>query len=169
MTEREAGNQLARLLLPYCRREWESADGPDHEIGWWFTAAPPAVVREALALVVKDAGERPNDQPPEDWLVTQADRRGGVLAGYAAPAGPDSPRMRVDAIIVPTPMAGGLADEIESQWPIEGGGTALDLAVVEGLDRQNTTRMQWAMPGRELRNPDTRNCLNAEFCSFWWD
>jgi hypothetical protein len=74
MTKREASDQLARLLLQYCRRGRESLNGPDHEAGWWFTAAPPATVRDALALVLKETGERPNDQPPEDWLVDRAEQ-----------------------------------------------------------------------------------------------
>lgn len=76
-------------------------------MGWWFTGAPPDVAREALTLA--PPGERPNDQPPEAWLVTQAERRDGVLAGFAAPAGPASPRMRVDTIIVPCLQATDLA------------------------------------------------------------
>jgi hypothetical protein len=45
MTEHEAGDRLAKILLPYCRREIDDSDGPDHEIGWWFTDAPPDVIR----------------------------------------------------------------------------------------------------------------------------
>ena len=67
---------------------------PDHVVGWWFTEAPPDIVREALALVQAVAGERPNDPPPQEWLVAQAERRGGVLAGFAAPAGAASRRIR---------------------------------------------------------------------------
>jgi len=82
---------VARLLLPYCRREIEEADGPDNERGWWFTDAPPDITREALTLVIdKLPGERPNDQPPEEWLMAQAERHDGVLAGFVAPAGPAS-------------------------------------------------------------------------------
>ena len=67
MTEHEASDRLAKILLPYCRREIEDADGPDHEMGWWFTAAPPDVIREALSLVVDwTPGMRANDQPPEE-------------------------------------------------------------------------------------------------------
>ena len=83
MTEHQAGDDVARLLLPYCRREIEEAGGPDHESGWWFTDAPPQVTREALALTIDWVpGERPNDQPPEEWLVAQAECRSGVLAGF---------------------------------------------------------------------------------------
>lgn len=28
MTEHEAGDRLAKILLPYCRREIEASDGP---------------------------------------------------------------------------------------------------------------------------------------------
>ena len=157
MTKREASDQLARLLLEYCRGGWESLIGPDHEAGWWFTAAPPAAVREALALVLKETGERPNDQPPADWLVDRAELCGGVLAGYTAPADPDGPRMRVDAIIVPASQAQGLADEIASLWPIDWGGTALDLAVVEGLATMAADRVLWAAPGPAFRNAGAGN------------
>jgi hypothetical protein len=72
--------------------------------------------------------------PPQEWLGTQAELRDGRLAGFVAPAGPASPRMRVDAIIVPCPQAEDLADQIARVWPVDDGGTALDLAVVEGPD-----------------------------------
>jgi len=89
MTEHEAGDRLARVLLPYCRSDIEDADGPDHEMGCWFTDAPPEVTREALTLTVdKLPGERPNDQPPEEWLVAQAERRGGGLADFVAGSRP---------------------------------------------------------------------------------
>jgi hypothetical protein len=80
MAEHEAGERLSRLLLPYRRRDADDGNSPGHELGWWFTDAPPAVVREALAFVSKPPGERPNDQPPEEWLVAQAAGRAGVLA-----------------------------------------------------------------------------------------
>jgi hypothetical protein len=80
VTVQKAGDRLARLLLPYRVREYDAAEAPDHQVGWW---------------------ERPNDQPPKDWLVAQAECRDGVLAGFVAPGGPASPRIRVDAIIVP--------------------------------------------------------------------
>src|SRR5215472_7002457 len=66
MTEHDAGDRLARLLLPYRRRGSEDADGPDHRVGWWFTDAPPGVTREALSLVDTTRARRPNDQPPEE-------------------------------------------------------------------------------------------------------
>ena len=139
MTEQDAGDRLAQLLIPYCRRAiLEDPGSLDHEGGWWFTAAPPEVAREALSLSIYwTPGQRPNDQPPEEWLVEQAERRGGALAGFVAPKGPESPRMRVDAIIVPSSQAGDLAAQIARLWPVEGYGTALD--------------------------------LGAAFCSFWWD
>ncbi len=97
MTAHEAGDRVAQLLLLYCRRDLEDSGGPDHETGWWFTDAPPDVAREALTVAVgKMPGERANDQPPEEWLVAQAERRGGVLAGFAAPKRLASPRMGVD-------------------------------------------------------------------------
>jgi hypothetical protein len=142
MTQHEAGDRLAKILLPYCRREIEDEDGPDHETGWWFTAAPPDVTQEALSLAAdRTPGMGANDQPPEEWLVAEAERRGGVLAGFVAPRGPASPRMRVDAIIVPCSQAEDLATEIARLWPVEDNGTALDLAVVEGLAMRRVPRL----------------------------
>ena len=172
MTEPEAGDRLAQILLPYCRRELEDADGPDHETGWWFAGAPPEVAQEALSLTVDwTPGMRANDQPPEEWLVAEAERRNGVLAGFAAPKGPASPRMRVDAIIVPSSQAEELATEIARLWPVEGYGNALDLAVVEGLARMDADRHVWASPGSEFLSwrASTHDWLGAMFCSFWWD
>lgn len=172
MTEHDAGDRMARLLLPYCRHELEGADGPDHESGWWFTAAPPEVAKEALSLAADwRAGDRPNDQPPEEWLVEQAECRGGVLAGFTAPKGPFSPRMRVDAIIVPCPQAEDLAREITRLWPVEDYGTALDLAVLEGLASMDADRHLWGMSGAELLSwrASTDDWLGATFCSLWWD
>jgi hypothetical protein len=174
MTENDAGDRLAAILLPYCRREIiEDLGTPDHEDGWWFAGAPPEVVREALTLVIdKLPGERPNDQPPEEWLVAEAERRGGMLAGFVAPKGPASPRMRVDAVVVPCSHAEDLAREIARQWPVEGYGTALDLAIVEGLVSPEDSKHQWDAPGPEFLPwcaTSTHDWLGAAFCSFWWD
>jgi hypothetical protein len=82
MTGQKAGDRLARLLLPYLVRDHDDAEDPDHEVGWLFRAAPPKVVLEALKLVhIPPDGERPNDQPPEEWLVAQAECRGGGAGG----------------------------------------------------------------------------------------
>jgi hypothetical protein len=170
MTELSAGDRLARLLLPHRRRG--TGKEPDHDLGWWFAGAPPEIVQQALGLCQAVAGERPNDQPPEEWLVEQAALRGGVLSGFVAPTGPASPRMQVDAIIVPCEQAVNLAEEISKLWPLdEGGGTALDLAVVEGLTRPNTTRHRWGWPGSAFLDwsADRGDWLGAVFCSFWWD
>ena len=173
MTEHDAGGRLATMLLPYCRREIiEDLGGPDHEDGWWFAGAPPKVVREALTLAIDwRPAERPNDQPPEEWLVDEAERRDGVLAGFVAPKGPASPRMRVDAIVVPCSQAEELAGEIAKLWPVDGYGTALDLAVVEGLTSPNASRHLWDAPGSEFLpwRTSTPDWLGAAFCSFWWD
>lgn len=170
MTELDAGDRLAQLLLPY-HREIEAGDEPDHELGWWFAAAPPDVAQEALTLVGAVAGERPNDQPPEQWLVEQAAQRGGLLAGFACPAGPASPRMRVDAIIVPCEQAVALAEEISKLWPIDDDGTALDLAVVEGLGHADDTRRMWGWLGSDFLDwrAGGGDWLDAAYCSFWWD
>jgi hypothetical protein len=173
MAGHKAGDRLARLLLPYRVNDYDDAEDPDHEAGWWFRAAPPEVMREALTLVdVPTGAERPNDQPPEEWLVAQADCRGGVLAGFVAPAGPASPRMRVDAIIVPVSQADDLADEIAKLWPVDQDAcTALDLAIVEGLAATGATRHLWDAPGSEFVSwrADVSDWLGAAFCSFWWD
>ena len=171
MTEHDAGDRLARLLLPYRRRGSEDADGPDHRVGWWFTDAPPGVTREALSMVDTTGARRPNDQPPEEWLVAQAECRDGMLAGFVVPAGPASPRMRIDAIIVPCSQAEDLADQIALQWPVDGYGTALDLAVVEGFASRSAEGPVWAATGYEFCpwRVSTQDWLGAAFCSFWWD
>lgn len=173
MTGQKAGDRLARLLLPYRVRDRDDVEDLDREAAWWFRAAPPEVMRQALTLVDVPAGcERPNDQPPEEWLVAQAEYRGGVLAGFLAPADLAGPRMRVDAIIVPISQADDLADEIARLWPVDHGAcTALDLAIVEGLAAANATRHLWDAPGSEFASwrADVRDWLGAAFCSFWWD
>lgn len=173
MTKQEAGALLARLLLPYRVRDHDDAEEPDHETGWWFRDAPPEVIRQALKSVHVPPGcERPNDQPPEEWLVAQAEHRGGVLAGFVEPAGPASPRIRVDAIIVPVSQADDLANEIARLWPVDHRAcTALDLAIVEGLATAGATRHLWDAPGSEFVSwrADVRDWLGAAFCSFWWD
>ncbi len=172
MTEHDAGNRVVKLLLPYCRRELEGPDGPDHEGGWWFTGAPPEVAREALSLATDwTPGERPNDQPPEEWLIEEAERRGGMLAGFVAPKDHFGPRMRVDAIIVPCPQAEDLAREIGRLWPVEDYGTALDLALIEGLARADANRHLWEASGPEFISwrASTDDWLGATLCSIWWD
>jgi hypothetical protein len=172
MAKDKGSDRLARLLLPYCRREREDADGPDHETGWWFAGAPPEVVREALGIVRSVPGLRADDQPPEDWLVEQAAARNGALAGFAAPARAASPRLRIDSIIVPSPEALGLAREIARLWPIDECRGALDLAVVKGFPRlaANDESWQWAIGGSQFIawHIDT-GCLGASYCSFRWD
>jgi hypothetical protein len=171
MLKEDAADRLASLLLPYCCREREDPDGPDHEAGWWFAAAPPAVVREALQIVGVRAGERPNDQPPEEWLMAQAEVREGVLAGFAAPADPASARMNVDAIIVPSSGAWGLASEIARLWPLQGHGSALDIAVVEGVSSVGSATRLWGMSGSDFLTwcLSSHDWLGARCCSFWWD
>jgi hypothetical protein len=65
-----------------------------------------------------------------------------MIAGQPADA--------VDAIIVPCSQAEDLAAEIARLWPVEGYGTALDLAAVEGLARADAARHEWDAPGREF-------------------
>jgi hypothetical protein len=167
----DAGDQLAQLLLPYRRFGLEDADGRDHRTGWWFADAPPDVAHQAFTLIQATPGIRPNDQPPEEWMVAHAGHRDGTLAGFVAPGDPDGPRMRVDAIIVPCPQAADLAADIARLWPVDNGCTALDLAVVEGLASSDANRVLWSVPGSEFLAwcADSDDLLGAAFCSFWWD
>jgi len=73
-----------------------------------------------------------------------------MLAGFVAPAGPASPRLRVDAIIVPCSQAEDLASQIAGQWKVDGYGTALDVAVVEGFASAKAERPLWAATGYEF-------------------
>ena len=61
----------------------------------------------------------------------------------------------MDAIIVPC----ALAEEIARLWPVEGCGTALDLALVEGFAGMNAERHEWDAPGSEFLpwRADTRD------------
>lgn len=167
----QRGDRLADLLLPYCLRTMPPAD-IDHEIGWWFRAAPPAAARMALALAGNDPDERPNDQPPEQWLVDQAEQRDGYLAGFVAPKGPFGPRMRIDTIIVPVAQGRDLAGEIAGKCSIDGtSSTALDIVVVEGLATPDAARLLWQAGGYEFapQHACSEDWLDAAFCSFWWD
>jgi hypothetical protein len=120
-----------------------------------------------------DPGLRANDQPPEEWLVEQAAIRSGVLAGFAAPARDVSPRVRVDAIVVPSSEAMGLARTIATSWPIDGYRlNAPDIAVVEGFSRLDTCDRSrlWGVMGSEFIAWQPGDlCLGAPYCSFWWD
>jgi hypothetical protein len=51
--------------------------------------------------------------------------------------------MRVDAIIVLCSQAEDLASEIARLWRLDGGGTALGLAVVEGFASMDAKRPCW--------------------------
>jgi hypothetical protein len=77
--------------------------------------------------------------------------------------------MRVDTAIVPAAEAAGLAGEIASLWPVDEGGTALDLAIMAGLVDQDTDRVLWSIPGSEFRYIPAGDWLDSAFCSFWWD
>jgi len=169
-----ASGRLAELLLPFCRWERELPDGPDHETGWWFTGAPPDVMRAALDLVRAIPGERANDQPPEEWLVAQAASRQGALAGFVAPAGQEGPRLRVDMLIVPCSEAWNLADEIARLWPVEGYRlTALDIAAVEGYTsiQAGDSEWVWGADGDAFAasRDNGSGWLGATYCAFWWD
>jgi hypothetical protein len=72
--------------------------------------------------------------------------------------------------MVPCSRAEDLAGEIAELWPVEELGTALDLAVVEGLATPDATRFLWGLGGYEFPGLlDTEDWLGATFCSFWWD
>ncbi len=79
--------------------------------------------------------------------------------------------MRVDAIIVPCSQAEDLAGEIARLWPVDGYGTSLDLAVMEGFASMDAGRPLWAATGSEFRpwRGSTDDWLGAAFCRFWWD
>ena len=91
--------------------------------------------------------------------------------GFVAPAGPASPRMRVDALIVPCSQAEDCAGEIARLWPLDGYGTSLDLAVMEGSASMTPGRPLWAATGSEFRpwRASTDDWLGAAFCRLWWD
>jgi len=80
--------------------------------------------------------------------------------------------MRIDAIIVASSEASGLANEIARLWPFDGGlgGSALDLAVVEGLTRMDASKCLWTAAGTDFAAwiPDA-GFLGASYCSFRWD
>lgn len=72
---------------------------------------------------------------------------------------------------MPCSQAEDLASEIARLWLLDGGGTALDLAVVEGFACMDAERRLWGMPGSEFPpwRRDAGDWLDATFCSFWWD
>ncbi|HEY5985872.1 MAG TPA: hypothetical protein VIV12_05725, partial [Streptosporangiaceae bacterium] len=61
--------------------------------------------------------------------------------------------------------------EIAKLWPLGDGGTALDLAFVEGFASRDADRRLWGMPGSQFAawHADDGDWLGAAFCSFWWD
>ena len=79
--------------------------------------------------------------------------------------------MPVGAIIVPCEQAEDLAREIAKLWPVEDYGTALDLAVVEGLAVPEAQRYEWETSGSEFLDwrAGADDWLGAPYCSFWWD
>ena len=56
--------------------------------------------------------------------------------------------MRPDAIVVRCSRAEDLADELARLWPVEGYGTALYLAVVEGVASSDADRHEWGALAR---------------------
>ena len=81
MTEHDAGNELDGCC---CRTAAASAGrGPARPREWLVVRWRAARRRERSALSLEriPPDERPNDQPPEGWLVAQAKARHGVLAG----------------------------------------------------------------------------------------
>ncbi len=80
--------------------------------------------------------------------------------------------MRIDAIIVPSSEGSGLANEIARLWLLDGGcgGSALDVAVVEGLTRMDASKCLWAAAGTDFAAwVLDAGFLGASYCSFWWD
>ena len=47
---------------------------------------------------------------------------------------------------MPCSQAEDLANEIARLWPVEGYGTALDLALVEGFASMGAVRHEWEVP-----------------------
>jgi hypothetical protein len=154
--------RVAELLFPYLI--WDTPDSVNHESGWWFNAAPPGLMTEAMGLFDPEfSTERAHGQPPVTWLIGQAADYQGVLGGLVAPAGRYA-RIRVDRIIVPGPHAVELAKKIDMEWPVDRKHSALDLAVVEGLRDHDPEHPLWDAAGTSFRDP-----RDAPWCSFWWD
>ena len=57
------------------------------------------------------------------------------------------------------------------RYGIEGCGSALDLALVEGFAGVEAERHEWDAPRSEFLpwRADTRDWLGTALCSFWWD
>ncbi len=159
MTERRG---VLRTLLA----DWLTP-GLDHESGFRFHDAPPAVVRDALSRVDPSwRDSRPNGQPPGGWLVDLAERLGGLLAGQVGDNDWLPERLRVDAVCVPGERSAELARAVDEQWPqpfMEA--LALDLALAEAWDHWDAETPVWSGPGRDLLTGEPR----AAVVGLWWD
>ena len=72
---------------------------------------------------------------------------------------------------MPCSQAEDLAGEVARLRPVERYGTALDLAVAEGLSIRDANCRLWGESGSEFLRwrADMRDRLGAAFCTFWWD
>ncbi len=159
--ETAADGDLRTLLRPWLTPRL------DHPGGFRFHDAPPEVVRRALGAVdLEWSTARFNGQPPANWLVSTAERLGGLLSGQVGDDVELPTRLRVDAICVPGERARELADAVHADWPQTVlDSVALDLALAEGWHAWDAEQPIWTGSGRQLleTSPD------AAVVGLWWD
>lgn len=151
---------LDHVLAPYLYTGLPVIEGSGR-----FIDTPPAVVREALSLLDPDVAQgRPNGQPPAHWLMELADRLGGLLGGSFSTA--PWVGLRVDAIQVPRPMVGQLAQSVLDAWPAyDDWPAAIDLADAEGWPAWDAERSEWEGLGRDLLG----DLPELAVFGLWWD
>lgn len=153
-------SDLAALLEPFVDQELSVAG-----VYGRFVDTPPAVAREALALVDAAVSElRANGQPPASWLVAQAERRQGLLSGSFSTT--PITTLRIDALCVPKEQASALATALVDDWAADGDWpAAIDLALAEGWESWDARASAWEGEGRALLGglPD------LPVFGLWWD
>ncbi len=156
-----AKDDLRTLLRPWLTPRL------DHPGGFRFHDAPPKVVRHALEAVdLEWSTARFNGQPPASWLVSTAERLGGLLSGQVGDDVERPPRLRVDAICVPGERAPELAQAVHIDWPQTVlDSVALDVAEAEGWDTWDAEQPIWTGNGRQLLEASP----NAAVVGLWWD
>lgn len=154
-------DELRQLLS---RHITPGADGPGF---FRFHDAPPSVVHDALALAHPHCRtDRPNGQPPAEWLIEMAARFGGALSGLIATDDGVRHRMRVDAICVPGDHGTEVARCVARDWPEpEFGETVLALALAEGWTSWDATEPVWTGSGPDLMWAETP----PPVIGLWWD